>query len=262
MSSALDCDDNVENSPGNEDNMHRQSNWLRWAVDLPLAGGYQRDASGLGPWRYCTANAFLTGQIVQRATGPSVDKYIEDRILRPLGITQWNWSYSPSHETMTGGGLELRSQDWAKIASMLANKGRWQGRQIVAEVWIDALFTVRRASRELRLLRIRRNLQNRLRPAAFLVLRRQRRQPNSSAWQDARGGDLHPPKLQRPRLEQSNDGAAGKIRSSVFALFAIGTTGQPRRWRASRRGFSPPSLRSPTASFACSPPLQPICGAA
>jgi CubicO group peptidase (beta-lactamase class C family) len=64
MSSALDCDDNDDNSPGNEDNMHSQTNWTRWAVDLPTMQGYSRDASGLGPWRYCTTNAFLLGQII------------------------------------------------------------------------------------------------------------------------------------------------------------------------------------------------------
>ena len=35
MSGALDCDDNNDDSPGNEDNMHAQSDWTRWAVDLP-----------------------------------------------------------------------------------------------------------------------------------------------------------------------------------------------------------------------------------
>ena len=147
MSSALACDDNDDKSPGNEDNMHLQKNWTRWAVDLPTTQGYARDVSGLGPWRYCTANAFLTGQIIQRATHVSVDRYIEDKILRPLGIRNWNWSFSPSHEAMTGGGLELRSRDLGKIAWMVASGGRWKGRQIVPASWIQSALTVRRASR-------------------------------------------------------------------------------------------------------------------
>jgi CubicO group peptidase (beta-lactamase class C family) len=147
MSGALDCDDNNDDSPGNEDNMHAQSDWTRWAVDLPTMPGYTRDAAGLGPWRYCTTNAFLTGQIIQRATQVPVDQYTEDKILRPLGISQWNWSYSPAHEAMTGGGLELRSRDLAKIAWMVVNDGRWKGRQILPQQWINAALTIRRASR-------------------------------------------------------------------------------------------------------------------
>jgi len=147
MSSALDCDDSVDASPGNEDNMHAQPNWTRWAVDLPTMPNYRRDTSGLGPWRYCTTNAFLAGQVVQRATHKPVDKYIEAELLRPLGITRQNWSYSPAGEAMTGGGLELRARDLAKVAWMLTDNGRWRGRQLVPAAWVEAMLTVRRASR-------------------------------------------------------------------------------------------------------------------
>jgi CubicO group peptidase (beta-lactamase class C family) len=147
MSSALACDDNDDASPGNEDNMHSQGNWTRWAVDLPTIRSFARDAQGLGTWRYCTTNAFLIGQVIQRATHVQVDSYTEDRILRPLGISRWNWSYSPAHEVMTGGGLQLRSRDLAKIAWMVADKGRWKGQQIVPANWIESALTIRRASR-------------------------------------------------------------------------------------------------------------------
>jgi CubicO group peptidase (beta-lactamase class C family) len=144
MSSALDCNDDDDKSPGNEDQMHQQPNWSRWAVDLRTIVDYQRDSSGLGPWRYCTTGAFLLGQIVQRATHTSVDNYVERKILSPLGITHWQWPYSPSGETMTGGGLRLRSRDLAKIASMLANNGRWKAAQIVPSAWVKSMLSVHR----------------------------------------------------------------------------------------------------------------------
>lgn len=144
MSSALDCNDDDDNSPGNENNMHPQPNWTRWAVDLPAMQNYKRDTSGLGPWRYCTTGAFLLGQIVQRATHMPVDRYTEKKIFAPLAISKLNWFYSPSGETMTGGGLELRSRDFAKIAWMLADGGRWKGQQVVPRKWIEDAFTVHR----------------------------------------------------------------------------------------------------------------------
>jgi CubicO group peptidase (beta-lactamase class C family) len=146
MSSALDCDDNVDSSPGNEDVMHAQPNWTRWGVDLPTMTNYARDASGLGPWRYCTTNTFLAGQVVQRATHTPIDRYIDAQLLRPLCIVRQNWSYSPAGEAMTGGGLELQTRDLAKIAWMMTDGGHWQGRQIVPAAWIDAMLTVRRKS--------------------------------------------------------------------------------------------------------------------
>jgi CubicO group peptidase (beta-lactamase class C family) len=146
MSSALDCNDDDDNSPGNEDKMHSQQNWTRWAVDLPTMQGYQRDANGLGPWRYCTAGSVLLGQIVQRAARMPVDKYIEQRLLLPLGIHRWEWPYSPSGEAMTGGGLRLRARDAAKVAWMLVDHGKWNGKQVVPQSWIDDALTERRAA--------------------------------------------------------------------------------------------------------------------
>ena len=144
MSSALDCNDDDDKSPGNEDNMHAQADWSRWAVDLPTMNGYRRDANGLGPWRYCTAGAFLLGQVLQRATRTQADRYIEKRILTPLGISKREWPYSPSGETMTGGGLRLRSRDLAKIADMLIDRGRWKSEQVIPAAWVESALSVHR----------------------------------------------------------------------------------------------------------------------
>ena len=146
MSSALDCNDDDDKSPGIEDNMHPQPNWSRWAAGLPTMKGFGRDASGLGPWRYCTANAFLLGQVLQRTTKMPADRYIEETIPHPLGVSARQWPYSPAGEPMTGGGLRLRSRDLAKIAWMLVDHGRWNGQQIVSADWIDAAFTLRRVA--------------------------------------------------------------------------------------------------------------------
>jgi len=144
MSSALDCNDDDDNSPGNEDKMHPQQNWARWAVDLPIMPNYHRDSSGLGPFRYCTTGAFLMGQIIQRATHTPIEEYVEKRLLVPLGISRWDWPHSPSGETMTGGGLRLRARDAAKIAWTLANGGNWRGRQIVPQAWVDVALSPHR----------------------------------------------------------------------------------------------------------------------
>jgi CubicO group peptidase (beta-lactamase class C family) len=147
MSSPLDCDDNDDNSPGAEDRMHEQPDWTRWGVDLPTYPGFSRNGQGFGAWRYCTINAVLAGQIVQRAVHKPVDQYLASRLFAPLEISQWQWPRSPAGEVMTGGGLRLRSRDIAKIAAMMADGGRWREQQIIPASWIDEMLTARHASR-------------------------------------------------------------------------------------------------------------------
>ena len=144
MSSALSCNDDDPNSPGNEENMYPLQRWARWAVDMPVKPGYVRDSAGRGPFSYCTAGVFLLGQILERATKTPADHYFDEQLFRPLGITEREWSRSPSGEWMTGGGLRLRSRDLAKIALMMLNGGRWRGRQVVPARWLERTMDVHR----------------------------------------------------------------------------------------------------------------------
>lgn len=144
MSSALDCNDWVDSSPGNEERMYPRRDWTRWAVDIPLAKDYLRDGTGRGRFSYCTAGVFLLGQIMQRAAKERVDRYIDGRLLAPLGITRREWPRSPTGEVMTGGMLRLRSRDLAKLGLLVASRGRWGTRQVVPSAWVGEALTVRR----------------------------------------------------------------------------------------------------------------------
>lgn len=137
MSSALSCNDGDPDSPGNEENMYPLTDWSRWAVDIPPGEAYERDANGRGPFSYCTAGSFLLGQILERVTGRTVDAYFKEVLFDPLGIETWRWNRSPIGEYMTGGGLELRSRDLAKIGMTMLRDGKWQDQRIFSKSWIE-----------------------------------------------------------------------------------------------------------------------------
>lgn len=148
MGSALSADDAVDESAGNEDRMHEQKNWTRWAIDLPIRKDAKRDGSGYEPFHYATVNAFLVGQVLQRAMRQPVDDYIEKTLLKPIGIDQYEFQRSPAGEIMTGGGLELRGIDLWKIGQLVLNRGSYQGRQIVPESWVNECLTLRHTDTE------------------------------------------------------------------------------------------------------------------
>lgn len=144
MSSALDCDDDDEKSPGNEANMYPRHDWTRWVLDLPTRADYQRDASGRGRWHYCTAGTFLLGQVIQRAAKRPVDAFFAEHLFAPLGITRWEFVRSPTGEVMTGGMLRLRTRDFAAIAWMVRSGGEHGGKQVVPRAFVDAALTIHR----------------------------------------------------------------------------------------------------------------------
>ena len=141
MSSALDCNDNNWDSPGNEEHMYPARRWLFFTLDLPTKSDYERNEEGFGPFSYCTAGSFLLGQIVEQAVGVPVDQYFSKAFQKPLGITTINWPRSPSDEVQTGGGAEMTSSDFLKLGELILNQGKHRGRQIINSAWIKEMTT-------------------------------------------------------------------------------------------------------------------------
>lgn len=146
MSSALNCNDGDPANPGNEENMYPLEDWQGWARSVPNDPAYTRDAEGHGPFRYCTAGVVLTGAALERATGEPLDRYAQRRILTPLGIEHTSWARSPSGQVMPGGGLELRARDLAKLGVLLAQEGRFDGRQVLPAEFVAAMLSRQRVA--------------------------------------------------------------------------------------------------------------------
>jgi CubicO group peptidase (beta-lactamase class C family) len=124
MSSALDCNDWVDGSPGNEEKMYPTQDWAAFVLDLPT-----REAR---TFSYCTGGVFLLGQALQRATGMAADVYARQKLFAPLGIAHVQWAFSPRGQPMTGGGLRLTTRDLWKFAQLYLDGGR----DVVEAAWV------------------------------------------------------------------------------------------------------------------------------
>lgn len=140
MSSALDCNDSIRRSPGQEERMYRTRVWRDFALGLPAHEEYSRDATGFGPFSYCTAGVFLLGQVVEEATGERFDAYVQRRLFDPLEIDSAIWRKSPSGEIQSGGQLRMSDTDLARLGRMVLDKGTWQGQRLLPESWIEEML--------------------------------------------------------------------------------------------------------------------------
>jgi len=141
MSSPLECDDWNDASRGNEERMYVIEDWAQFILDLPIRGqmhvGEQVEPPPYGRYfSYCTGGVFTLSEVLQKATGVRTDRYAQDKLFGPLGISDVQWVYSPLNIPQTGGGLRLSSRDLLKIAQLYLNGGSWQGRRIVDDSWV------------------------------------------------------------------------------------------------------------------------------
>src|ERR1017187_9144772 len=140
MSSPLECDDWNDASRGNEERMYIVEDWAQFILDLPIRGrmhlGEKVEAPPYGRnFSYCTGGVFTLSEVLGKVTGMRTDRYAQEKLFGPLGITGVEWVYSPMNVPQTGGGLRLSSRDLLKIAQLFLDAGQWHGRRLVSEAW-------------------------------------------------------------------------------------------------------------------------------
>ncbi len=143
MSSPLECDDWNDASRGNEERMYVIEDWAQFILDLPVRGhmhvGEPVEPPKYGRYfSYCTGGVFTLSEVLQKATGERTDRYAQEKLFAPLGITDAQWVYSPLNTPQTGGGLRLTSRDLLKVAELYREGGVWHGTRIVDEAWVKA----------------------------------------------------------------------------------------------------------------------------
>ncbi|NOT39580.1 MAG: serine hydrolase, partial [Alphaproteobacteria bacterium] len=132
--SGLACNDNDENSPGNEERLQTQQaekDYWKYTLDLPVL-----HEPGTR-YAYCSAGMNLMGGALTTATNKWLPELFDRTIARPLQFGLYAWNLSPNEEGYLGGGARLRPRDLLKIGQVYLNGGTWQRRRIVSSDWVE-----------------------------------------------------------------------------------------------------------------------------
>ena len=131
MTAGFDCKDNYLHGWDGMKEMRKSPDWAQYVLDLPMT-----QAPGTG-FKYCNGVSFLLSAILQKTTGMKALDYAKKHLFGPLGITEVTWPETPRGVTVGYGGVLLTPHDMAKIGLLYLNKGKWDGRQIVSEAWVE-----------------------------------------------------------------------------------------------------------------------------
>lgn len=117
-------------------------------TDWPdLAREFLRRPSGGRSFQYSNASTYTAMTALAALVG-DIGDYLVPRLFDPLGIIDVEWERSPQGRIVAGGGLSLRTEELSRLGLLIRDRGVWEGRQLIAPGWIDAMHTEWRVAGE------------------------------------------------------------------------------------------------------------------
>ena len=111
---------------------------VRYVLEQPMA------APPGAVFCYSGGATTLLAAVLARAVGRGLDAYAREAMFEPLGIADVDWLRFPNApEVAAFAGLRLRPRDLAKLGQLVADDGRWDGRQLLPDGWIAESTTPR-----------------------------------------------------------------------------------------------------------------------
>ena len=79
----------------------------------------------------------MLAAILARKTGQTLTQFLKPRLFQPLGMGDIHCHTLPDGTQMGGAGMSLTIEDMARFVQFVANRGRWEGKQLLFEGWFD-----------------------------------------------------------------------------------------------------------------------------
>lgn len=98
-----------------------------------------KDISG-EKFEYISVNTQLLGWAIENASGKKLPNYLEEKIWKPLGMEfDASWSIDSRKHQMAKAFccLNARARDFAKFGRLYLQKGKWEGKQIIPQAWVE-----------------------------------------------------------------------------------------------------------------------------
>jgi len=78
----------------------------------------------------------LLSGIIGKVAHESMEQFLVENVFRPLDIRDYRFQHDRAGNTWAMDQLEMKTSDLVKVGCVLADGGRWRGKQIISEKWL------------------------------------------------------------------------------------------------------------------------------
>lgn len=82
----------------------------------------------------------LLSGVVEKITHMRLDEYVQEVLFDPMDIHDTYWNLDFAGHSMGMCGLEISAKSLTKIGQLILNRGRWDGKQLLSDSWIERSF--------------------------------------------------------------------------------------------------------------------------
>ena len=116
--------------------MVKSPDWLEFSLTHPLGHMPGRHFS------YCSSCLTPLGVLLAQKSGSSVPDFAQKYLYAPLGIQAHHWVFGPNQVPLVATGHWLRPRDMAKLGLLYLDKGKWNGKQVVSQKWVEEATSI------------------------------------------------------------------------------------------------------------------------
>jgi CubicO group peptidase (beta-lactamase class C family) len=134
----------LDNADGKGDDADsRVAQLLFGPLSADTAAGTAKDELVYEPgkhWAYSTSTSQIVSGIVSRTLGggrQGVFDFVQRELAQPLGLRSLVLEFDAAGTPLGGGYVWASARDWARLGLLYLRDGRWEGRRILPEGWVD-----------------------------------------------------------------------------------------------------------------------------
>lgn len=92
-------------------------------------------------WSYSGGATALLGRMIAKGTGMPLPEYARAVLFDPLGMGPTEWAAGRDGVPSAASGLRTTARDLARVGHMIASNGKWDGRRVVPQQWLEKCVT-------------------------------------------------------------------------------------------------------------------------